>query len=170
MPGNAPSGTVFGHDWFDRLGGVTPIHENLHRSAIPAQEHHFDALEQAGIRVVFSFEEDVPGDRLRERGFDWRPHFWVDDEPPSQDHLARFIDDYRTVPRHVPALVHCRAGWGRAGTAATCVLIAEHGMTASDALRHFWARVPGSEGVMRKNGQAECVHGYAASLAGRGLG
>ncbi len=161
--------SVFWHDWFDRLGGVTPIQGNLYRSPIPVAPHHFDALSQAGVRVVYSFEEDVAGDALRARGFDWRPHFWTDDEPPPREAVHKFLDDYLKLPETTRALVHCRAGFGRAGTAATCALIAKHDWPAARALDHFWSKVPGARRIMEGNGQAEFVHGFAAARRGRGL-
>ena len=157
------------HEWFDRLGGLTPIHGHLHRSPIPVLPEHFGALRRAGIGVVFSFEEAVPGHLAREAGLDWRPHFWTDDEPPTYAQMDRFLADYLTVPDATPTLMHCKAGWGRAGTALTCALVARHGFTAERALRHYWSRVPSAEAVMTGNGQAEFVRGYAASLRGRGL-
>lgn len=157
------------HEWFDRLGGLTPIHGHIHRSPIPVLPRHFRELRQAGIRVMFSFEEAVPGDYATAEGIDWRTHFWTDDEPPKPAQIDAFLADYASVPEHVPTVMHCKAGWGRAGTAITCALIARHGFTAAQALDHYWSRVPRARSVMESNGQAEFVHGYAARLRGRGL-
>lgn len=157
------------HEWFDRLGGLTPIHAHLHRSPIPTLPEHFDALRQGGIKVVFSFEEAVPGHIARAAGLDWRPHFWTDDRPPTYEQMDALLADYMRVPDDTPVVMHCKAGWGRAGTAITCSLIARHGFTAEKALRHYWSRVPSAQHVMESNGQAEFVRGYAASLLGRGL-
>lgn len=156
-------------DWYERLGGLTPIHGHIHRSPIPTRPAHFRELREAGIRVVFSFEESVPGDLARAEGLDWRPHFWTDDEPPSYAQIASFLADYARVPATTPVLMHCKAGWGRAGTAITCALVARHGFSAEQALRHYWSRVGRAEAVMTANGQAEFVRGYAAHRAGRGI-
>lgn len=157
-------------EWFDRLGGLTPIDGNLHRSPIPMTREHFQTLRRAGIRVVYSMEEAVPGHLAQSAGLDWRPHFWIDDQPPTPDQARRFVDDYLAVPVDTPVLVHCKAGWGRAGTAITCALVAKHGWSAEQALKHYWSRVPAARDVMTSNGQAEFVRGFAASLRGRGLG
>ncbi|HEX2021684.1 MAG TPA: protein-tyrosine phosphatase family protein [Candidatus Thermoplasmatota archaeon] len=156
-------------DWFDRLGGLTPIHGHLHRSPIPMTSDHFRRLRDAGIEVVFSLEEAVPGAIARAHGHDWRPHFWTDDAPPTYEQMDAFLDSYLKVPDGAPTLVHCKAGWGRAGSAIACALVARHGFTAERALQHFWSRVPPAQAVMTSNGQAEFVRGYAASLKGRGL-
>lgn len=156
-------------DWFERLGGVTPIRGTLYRSPIPTTAAHFRLMRDAGIRVVFSFEESVPGDLARAEGLDWRPHFWTDDKPPTRAQLDAFLEDFLAVPEDAPVLMHCRAGWGRAGTALTCALMARYGLSADEALAHYWSRVPRAEGVMRANGQAEFVRGHGARLRGRGL-
>lgn len=156
-------------DWFERYGGVTPIDGNLHRSPLPYAVEHVRALKQAGIRVVYSMEEAVPGELLRQHGLDWRPHFWTDDQPPTPAQLERFLDDYLALPTSVPALVHCKAGWGRTGTAVTCALMRKHGWPADRALHYYWDRVPAAREVMEWNGQAEFVRGYGARLVGRGL-
>lgn len=156
-------------DWYERLGGLTPVHGHIHRSPIPMLPAHWRKLGEGGIRVVFSFEEAVPGHLATAEGIDWRPHFWTDDMPPTYEQIDAFLADYMTVPEDVPVLMHCKAGWGRAGTAITCALVARHGFSAEKALRHYWSRVPAAEAVMTNNGQAEFVRGYAASRAGRGL-
>lgn len=155
-------------EWFDRLGGLTPIEGNLHRSPIPMTREHFHVLRQGGIRVVFSMEEAVPGHLAQSAGLDWRPHFWTDDAPPTRAQVQRFLDDYLTVPETTPVVVHCKAGWGRAGTAITSALVAK-GWSAQKALAHYWSRVPSAQAVMESNGQAEFVRGFAAARAGRGL-
>jgi hypothetical protein len=48
--------------------------------------------------------------------------------------------------------------------------MAKEGWSASEALRHYWSRVPAARSVMTSNGQAEFVRGYGATMAGRGLG
>ena len=155
--------------WFDQLGGLTPIEGNLHRSPIPVTREHFRVLREADIRVVFSMEEAVPGPLAIQAGLDWRPHFWTDDQPPTPRQMDAFLADFMRVPDEQRVVVHCKAGWGRAGTAITCALVAKHGWSAEKALTHYWSRVPPARGVMTSNGQAEFVRGYAASLNGRGL-
>jgi protein-tyrosine phosphatase len=154
-------------DWFDQLGGLTPIAGNLHRSPLPYTEAHFRALREGGIRVIYSMEEAVPAP-LASR-FDWRPHFWTDDAPPSPEQMDAFLADYLALPEDVPAVVHCKAGWGRTGSAVACALVAKKGWSAGQALSYYWERVPRAREVMTWNGQAEFVRGYAASLVGRGL-
>jgi hypothetical protein len=156
-------------DWFERCGGLTPIQGNLHRSPIPITSEHFRTLKQAGIRVIYSMEEAVPGDLAKAQGFDWRPHFWVDDKPPTYEQMDAFLESYLAVPEDVPTLVHCKAGWGRAGSAITCALISKNDWSAEIALRYYWRRVPDAQSIMTWNGQAEFVRGYAAALQGRGL-
>lgn len=156
-------------DWFDRLGGVTPVHRNIHRSPLPYLRQHFEELQKADIKVIFSHEEAIPGKLAREMGFDWRPHFWTDDMPPTPEQVRAFLDDFATVPADEQVLVHCKAGWGRTGSAITCALIEREGWTAEQALRHYWSRVPAAEHIMVSNGQADFVRGWAASRKGRGL-
>lgn len=158
-------------DWFTGLGGLVHVHANIHRSPMPFSGENFRALHDAGIRVIFSMEEAVAlaEPHIRGLGFDWRPHFWVDDHPPKPEEVDRFLAEYAAVPDDVPTVMHCRAGWGRAGTAITCALVAKHGFSADDALRHYWSRVPRAERIMTGNGQADFVRGYAARIRGRGL-
>lgn len=154
-------------DWFDRFGGVTPIAGNIHRSPLPYTADHFRQVRDAGIRVLFSHEHAIPA--ARASLFDWRPHFWTDDAPPTPAQMDAFLAEYLAVPDETPVLVHCKAGWGRTGSAITCALVAKHGWTASRALSYYWERVPAARAVMEGNGQAEFVRGYAASRRGRGL-
>lgn len=156
-------------DWFDRMGGVTPIHGNLHRSPLPYTRAHFEALRRADVRVIFSHEHAIPGGLAREMGFDWRPHFWTDDAPPTPLQMRTFLDDLRTVPNDEQVLVHCKAGWGRTGSAIACALMEREGWSADRALDHFWSRVAPARGVMGANGQEAFVRGFEASLRGRGL-
>jgi hypothetical protein len=153
--------------WFDELGGLTPIHKNLHRSPVPVTEAHFRALREGGIRIIYSMEEAIPA--ARASTFDWRPHFWTDDMPPTPAQMDAFLADYLAIPDDTPALVHCKAGWGRTGSAIACALVAKEGWTAERALTYYWERVPRAREVMTWNGQAEFVRGYAAALRGRGL-
>lgn len=156
-------------DWFESLGGLTHIDGNLYRSPLPFTREHFQALKRGGIRVIYSMEHAIPAEHVHAHGFDWRPHFWTDDMPPRVEEMDRFLDDYLKVPEDTPVLVHCKAGWGRTGSAVACALVAKHGWTAERAMRHFWDKVPRAEEVMTWNGQAEMVRGYAARLKGRGL-
>lgn len=156
-------------DWFERLGGVTPIHANILRSPLPYTRPHFEALRKADVRVIFSHEEAIPGKLARDMGFDWRPHFWTDDAPPTPEQMRAFLSDYATVPEDRNVLVHCKAGWGRTGSAIACALIQREDWSAEKALRHYWERVPAAQSVMRSNGQEAFVRGFAASRKGRGL-
>lgn len=150
-------------EWYDRHGGLTHIHGNIYRSPLPYARAHFEELRRAGIRVVYSMERAVPGPLVLAHGLDWRPHFWTDDAPPTRDQMRRFLDDYLAVPRETPVLVHCKAGWGRTGSAVACALAAREGWDAERALAHFWSRVPPAREVMEWNGQAEFVRAFAAS-------
>lgn len=155
-------------DWFERLGGLTPIRGSLHRSPLPYTRPHFEALRKGGIEVIFSHEEAIPGKLAREYGFDWRPHFWSDDVPPTPQQMSVFLADLETIGQR-PAVIHCKAGWGRTGSAIACALIEREGWSADEALRYYWDRVPAAESVMTGNGQAAFVRGFAASRKGRGL-
>ena len=155
-------------DWFDRMGGLTPIHTNLFRSPLPYTRDHFQRLLEGGIDVIYSMEHAIPWKLARDMGFDWRPHFWTDDAPPTPEQMGTFLDDLRSIGER-RALVHCKAGWGRTGSAITCALIEREGWSADQALRYYWTRVPAAEAIMTCNGQADFVRGWAAARKGRGL-
>lgn len=156
-------------EWFDRCGGLAHIEGNLWRSPLPYTRAHVDAVHAAGIRVVYSMEHAAPGPLFLQRGLDWRPHFWTDDQPPRPEQMRRFLDDHLALPHDTPTLVHCKAGWGRTGSAIACALIVERDWSAQRALDHFWQRVPPAREVMEWNGQAEFVRGFAARLRGRDI-
>lgn len=155
--------------WFQRLGGLTPIDANLHRCPIPWTPDDFRALHAAGVRVVFSLEESVPWTLGEAAGLEVRRHFWTDDVPPTRLEMETFLAELRRVPDSVGVAIHCRAGWGRTGSALACALVERRGWSSRTALAHVWARVPPAERVMRRNGQADFVHGWAAARAERGL-
>ncbi|HVL47877.1 MAG TPA: protein-tyrosine phosphatase family protein [Candidatus Thermoplasmatota archaeon] len=153
--------------WFDDLGGLVHVEGNLWRSPIPQTRAHVEAYRRAGIRRVVSLEEEVDPALVAGAGLAWSPHFWTDNAPPTRPQMARLVDELATLG-DAPVVVHCKAGWGRTGTAVACALV-ERGWSASDALLHFWRRVRGSESLMRRTGQMEFVHGWAAAKRGRGL-
>ena len=58
------------------------------------------------------------------------------------DAAVAFIREH--VERGVPAMVHCAAGLGRAGTILACYLVRHGGMSAAEAIRTVRERRPGS--------------------------
>lgn len=148
--------------WWDALGGITPIDDHLYRSPLPYERAHFDALRDAGVRVVYSFEESVPGELAREAGLEWRPHTWLDNGRPSHDEMDAFLDDLLALPAGTRAVVHCKAGLGRTGMAAACALARRNGWDADRALAHYWSRVPLAREVMEHYGQAAFVRAHLA--------
>lgn len=156
-------------DWYHRLGGLTHVEGNLWRSPLPFIEDHFLELKKGGIHVIYSMEEAIPGPLALKHGFDWRPHFWTDDQPPTPPQMDAFLADLRRVPMERQVVVHCKAGWGRTGSALACAIAERNGWDAEAALRHYWSRVPAAEHIMISNGQADFVRGYVASKKGRGL-
>jgi hypothetical protein len=156
-------------DWYHRLGGLTHVEGNLWRSPLPYVEEHFESLRAGGIHVIYSMEEAVPGPLAVRKGFDWRPHFWTDDVPPTPAQMDAFLADLRGVAADRQVVVHCKAGWGRTGSAIACALAKRKDWSAEQALRHYWSRVPAAESVMLSNGQADFVRGYVAARKGRGL-
>lgn len=156
-------------DWYDRMGGLTHVQGNLWRSPLPYVEAHFQDLRKGGIDVIYSMEEAVPGALAQKLGFDWRPHFWTDDAPPTPAQMNAFLADLSGVAPERQVLVHCKAGWGRTGSAIACALALRDSWDAERALAHFWSRVPAAELIMVRNGQADFVRGYCAARLGRGL-
>ncbi|MHB8605738.1 MAG: protein-tyrosine phosphatase family protein [Thermoplasmatota archaeon] len=155
--------------WFDDCGGLTHIHANLWRSPLPELPRHFSAIKSAGVATVFSLEEAVPGQLAREAGLDWRPHFWTDDAPPRADEFDAFLTDLRRIDDKTQVVIHCRAGWGRTGSAISAALIERHGFRAKDAMELFWSRVPRARSVMTGNGQDDAVYALEARIKGRGI-
>lgn len=155
------------YEWFTELGGLTHIQGPLYRCPIPQSSRHVEALVNGGIRVVYSMEEEVSGNLLKGRGLDWRPHFWTDDQAPTLEQVERFLADYLALPPEVPRVVHCRAGWGRTGTAIACALMATNGWNSDQALSYYWSRVPRARPHMERNGQAAFVRAFGTGRRAR---
>lgn len=149
-------------EWFEPLGGVTHVHGDLFRCPLPWSRGHFAALREAGVRVVYSFEEAVPGALAEAEGLSWRPFFWVDNGRPSPEEMDAFLADALALPAGTRAAVHCKAGLGRTGMALACVLAARNGWGADEALGAYWARVPLARAIMETYGQADFVREYLA--------
>lgn len=159
----APSAREAGYPfWFPALGGVTPVARNVLRSPLPWRRAHFDALREAGTRVLFSFERALPRSLAAEAGLDVRSHEWTDNGRPSIGEMDRFVAEYLAIGADVPVAMHCKAGWGRTGIAIAGALVAR-GASAEDALATYWSRVPDAREVMEDHGQAEFVRAWAAT-------
>lgn len=149
--------------WFDALGGVTHVAGGIHRSPLPYLPEHFAALRDAGVRVVYSFEDAVPRGLARDAGLDLRRHPWVDNGRPTSAEMDAFLRDLHALPEGARVVAHCKAGLGRTGMAIACALASRNGWDAEDALATYWEKVPLARDVMETYGQAGFVRAYAAS-------
>ena len=88
-------------------------------------------------------------------------HPVVDETAPTQaqvDEFVALVDEM--LDQGQPVLVHCRGGYGRAGTMLACYLVSR-GRGAEEALTEVRARCPGS--IVPRVQQA-CVVKYAERL------
>ena len=81
------------------------------------------------------------------------------------DAAVAFIREH--VDRGAPAMVHCAAGLGRAGTILACYLVRHEGMSASEAIRAVRERRPGS---IQSDEQEQAVEHYEQHAASAGAG
>lgn len=88
---------------------------------------------------------------------------------PIEDFKAPTLEQVEDVVAFVQAalqeegtvVMHCMAGLGRAGTLAACLLIAEHGFPAGEAILHVrWIR----PGAIQSDEQEQLIHAYARHL------
>ena len=113
-------------------------------SGIPTTREEFDWLIQQGVQCIVTMtEEELPRKWTGEISYLHLPTPDMTAPTPDQiDAAVNFIHDNTKSGR--PAMVHCAAGLGRAGTILACYLIKHHGRTAREAIGEIRCLRPGS--------------------------
>jgi protein-tyrosine phosphatase len=133
-----------------------------------------EAFVEAGVDHVICLQEEhefaryEPPETLEERaravealGIRFSHEEVEDFEAPTMEQARRVVGWVREdLEAGLAVVVHCRAGLGRAGTIAACVLI-EEGMGAADAIatvRYF------RFGAIQSEAQERLIQEYAEAL------
>lgn len=120
------------------------IDGSLAGSGRPTSAGEVEWLRERGVKAVVTMTEDpLPAGWVE--GVDYLHVPTIDLTAPTvegTDAAVAFIREH--VERGAPAMVHCAAGLGRAGTILACYLVRHEGMSAADAIRTVRERRPGS--------------------------
>ena len=113
-------------------------------SGIPTTREEFDWLTRQGIRCVVTMtEEKLPRGWTKDVSYLHVPT--PDMTAPGPDEIDAAVDFmHRNIQSGSPAMVHCAAGLGRAGTILACYLIKYQDRTAQEAIREVRLQRPGS--------------------------
>jgi len=143
----------------------------LYGSSSPArgasQENFITEALSLKIATIVSLQEAPPDaelvGRLKKLGVNY-VHLPVDDfTAPSENAVESVRRCYRNaVKSQRGLLIHCTLGFGRTGTAAAAVLVAEEGMSARDAIELVRRVRPGA---IETPEQERFVLGYAGRIA-----
>lgn len=122
---------------------ITPVVPgHLYASARPRGAEDFAAIAALGVRTVICLKES-PHLFAEARAAGLSPlHVPIPDfAPPDPDALAECL---AAIDERPPALVHCHAGLGRAGTVCAAWLILRLGLPPESAIAAMRALRPGS--------------------------
>jgi protein-tyrosine phosphatase len=132
-----------------------------------SQEEFVKEALSLGIVTIVSLQEAPPDtvlvNHLKKHGVNY-VHLPVDDfAAPSENDVESVRRCYRNAVKSGRGLlIHCTSGFGRTGTAAAAVLVAEEGMSARDAIDLVRRVRPGAI----ETSEQECfVLGYAGRIA-----
>lgn len=132
-----------------------------------AQEEFVSKVLSPKIGTIVSLQEAPPdaalADCLKKHGVNY-VHIPVDDfAAPSENDVESVRRCYRNAVKSGRGLlIHCTSGFGRTGTVAAAVLVAEEGMSARDAIDLVRRVRPGA---IETPEQERFVLGYAGRIA-----
>ena len=113
-------------------------------SGKPTSRAELDWLREQGIRCIVTMtEEPLPASWLDVVSYLHVPT--PDMAAPAISDIDRAVDFmHQSCISGRPAMVHCAAGLGRAGTILACYLVKHHNMGAFDAITRIRRLRPGS--------------------------
>ncbi len=139
------------------------IEERLAGSGMPTTYDEFDWVVQQGVRAVVTMTENQLPDRWTSN-VDYLHVPTQDLAAPSIDGIDAAVDFvHRHVSKDQPAMVHCAAGLGRAGTILACYLVRHKNYSAREAISEIRQKRPGS---IQSDAQELAVSFYERHIRG----
>lgn len=120
------------------------LDNKLAGSGIPTSRSEIDWIMHQNVQAIVTMTEmALPEDWIRNIGYLHVPT--PDLTAPDLDRLDEAVGFiHEQILRGRPAMVHCAAGLGRAGTVLACYFVKHHGYSADAAIAMIRERRPGS--------------------------
>lgn len=120
------------------------IPQKLAGSGMPTSSEEIDWIVKQGVKsIVTMTEQSLPDSWVNEMNYLHVPT--PDLTAPDMDKIDSAVEFiHEQINNNSPAMVHCAAGMGRAGTILACYLIKHQNHSAADAIKKVRDERPGS--------------------------